>query len=110
MDFKQIAKDVLLIEANELKLAASNIDDSIKKAVELIGDIKGKLIVTGVGKSGLVGGKLAATFASTGTSSFFLHPTEAMHGDLGMIGADDAVLAISYSGESEGAKSFTATS
>jgi len=106
MNFKEIAKDVLLIEANELKLAASNIDDNIKKAVELIANIKGKLIVTGVGKSGLVGGKLAATFASTGTSSFFLHPTEAMHGDLGMIGSDDAVLAISYSGESEELKAL----
>jgi arabinose-5-phosphate isomerase len=62
---------------------------------------KGKLVVTGVGKSGLIGAKIAATLASTGTSSFFLHPTEAMHGDLGMIGKDDAVLAISYSGESE---------
>lgn len=106
MDFKKIAKDVLLIEANELKLAASNIDDSIQKAVELIGNIKGKLIVTGVGKSGLVGGKLAATFASTGTSSFFLHPTEAMHGDLGMISEGDIVLAISYSGESEELKAL----
>ncbi len=62
---------------------------------------KGKLIVTGVGKSGLVGAKIAATLASTGTSSFFLHPTEAMHGDLGMIGKEDIVLGISYSGESD---------
>ena len=101
MNFKQIAKEVLLIEAKELEIAASNISNEIKKAVDLIGNAKGKLIVTGVGKSGLVGGKLAATFASTGTSSFFLHPTEAMHGDLGMISAGDIVLAISYSGESE---------
>jgi arabinose-5-phosphate isomerase len=106
MDYLSIAKDVLLIEANELKHAANNIDDNIIKAVELVANIKGKLIVTGVGKSGLVGGKLAATFASTGTSSFFLHPTEAMHGDLGMIGKDDAVLAISYSGESEELKAL----
>jgi arabinose-5-phosphate isomerase len=62
---------------------------------------KGKLIITGVGKSGLVGAKIAATLASTGTSSFFLHPTEAMHGDLGMIGENDIVLGISYSGESD---------
>ena len=101
MDFKQIAKDVLLIEANELKDAASNISDEIEKAVKLISSCKGKLVITGVGKSGLVGSKMAATFASTGTSSFFLHPTEAMHGDLGMIGKDDIVLGISYSGESE---------
>ncbi len=101
MDFKQIAKDVLLIEANELIQSASNISDEMEKAVKLIASSKGKLIITGVGKSGLVGGKMAATFASTGTSSFFLHPTEAMHGDLGMIGKDDIVLGISYSGESE---------
>ncbi|NPA74149.1 MAG: KpsF/GutQ family sugar-phosphate isomerase, partial [Epsilonproteobacteria bacterium] len=81
--------------------AANELDDEISKAVELISNIKGKLIVTGVGKSGLIGAKLAATYASTGTSSFFIHPTEAMHGDLGMISKDDAVLAISYSGESE---------
>ena len=93
MDFKQIAKEVLLIEAKELEIAASNISDEMEKAVHLIANTKGKLIVTGVGKSGLVGSKLAATFASTGTSSFFLHPTEAMHGDLGMISAGDIVLA-----------------
>ncbi|MCK5293641.1 MAG: KpsF/GutQ family sugar-phosphate isomerase [Arcobacteraceae bacterium] len=81
--------------------SASNISDEMEKAVKLIASSKGKLIITGVGKSGLVGGKMAATFASTGTSSFFLHPTEAMHGDLGMIGKDDIVLGISYSGESE---------
>ena len=100
MDFKQIAKEVLLIESAELKRAAQNIDNSIGEAVKIISASKGKLIVTGVGKSGLVGAKIAATLASTGTSSFFLHPTEAMHGDLGMISAGDVVLAISYSGES----------
>jgi len=67
----------------------------------MILNCKGKLIVSGVGKSGLIGAKMAATFASTGTPSFFLHPTEALHGDLGMISKDDVVLAISYSGESE---------
>jgi arabinose-5-phosphate isomerase len=101
MDFKQIAKDVLLTEAGELERAALNIDNSIEEAVKLISSCSGKLIITGVGKSGLVGSKIAATLASTGTSSFFLHPTEAMHGDLGMIGKQDIVLAISYSGESE---------
>jgi arabinose-5-phosphate isomerase len=100
MDFEKIAKEVLQIEAQELQNGADNINDSISKAVKLIANTKGKLIVTGVGKSGLVGAKIAATLASTGTSSFFLHPTEAMHGDLGMIGATDSVLAISYSGES----------
>lgn len=101
MNFKQIIKDVLLTEAKEIEKAASKISFDIEKAIDLIINSKGKLIVTGVGKSGLVGTKIAATLASTGTSSFFLHPTEAMHGDLGMIGKDDIVLAISYSGESE---------
>ncbi len=101
MDFKEIARDVLKLEAKELLDAAEMIDDEIDRAVGLIANIKGKLIITGVGKSGLIGAKIAATMASTGTSSFFIHPTEALHGDLGMIGKDDAVLAISYSGESE---------
>jgi len=102
MNFNEIAKEVLDTEANELKLAAKNISSfDLEKAVDLIMTCKGKLIITGVGKSGLVGAKIAATLASTGTSSFFLHPTEAMHGDLGMIGKDDVVLGISYSGESE---------
>ncbi len=101
MDFKAVAQEVLLTEAKALELAAKNLDIDFEKIVELIVNSKGKLIVTGVGKSGLVGAKIAATLASTGTSSFFLHPTEAMHGDLGMIGKEDIVLGISYSGESE---------
>ena len=98
MDFEKIAKEVLEIEANELLNADVK---GIDKAVEIAYNTKGKLIVTGVGKSGLIGSKIAATLASTGTPSFFIHPTEAMHGDLGMITKDDSVLAISYSGESE---------
>jgi arabinose-5-phosphate isomerase len=70
-------------------------------AVNIIGGISGRLIVTGVGKSGHIGTKLAATFASTGTPAFFVHPAEANHGDLGMIGRDDAILAMSWSGESQ---------
>ncbi len=101
MNYINIAKNVLTIESRELQLSAASLGDEINQAVDLISNIRGKLIVTGVGKSGLVGSKMAATFASTGTSSFFLHPTEALHGDLGMIGKEDAVLAISYSGESE---------
>ncbi len=102
MDYIQIAKNVLLTEAKELERCANNLNNqNIKKAIDIIFNLKGKLIVTGVGKSGLVGTKIAATLASTGTSSFFIHPTEAMHGDLGMIGKGDGVLAISYSGESE---------
>lgn len=95
-----IAKETLLIEADALKKKAQNLGSEIDKAVEIILACKGKLIITGVGKSGLIGAKMAATFASTGTPSFFLHPTEALHGDLGMIGSDDVILAISYSGES----------
>jgi arabinose-5-phosphate isomerase len=98
LDFEKIAKEVLQIEANELLNASV---EGIDRAVEIAYNTKGKLIVTGVGKSGLIGSKIAATLASTGTPSFFLHPTEALHGDLGMITKDDSVLAISYSGESE---------
>ncbi|TKI71052.1 KpsF/GutQ family sugar-phosphate isomerase [Sulfurimonas crateris] len=101
MNYKQIAQETLQIEAQTLLESAKNISDVFDKAVSIILACKGKLIVTGVGKSGLIGAKMAATFASTGTPSFFLHPTEALHGDLGMIGKDDVVLAISYSGESE---------
>ena len=101
MNYKLIAQETLNIEANTLLNAAKKIDDVFDKAVEIIMKTKGKLVVTGVGKSGLIGAKMAATFASTGTPSFFLHPTEALHGDLGMIGKDDTVIAISYSGESE---------
>ncbi len=101
MDYQSIAKDVLDIEAKELELLANRLDGNIDKAVQLIADSTGKLIIIGVGKSGLVGAKISATFASTGTSSFFIHPTEAMHGDLGAISTGDIVLAISYSGESD---------
>ena len=98
MDFRKIAKEVLEIEANELLKADVS---GIEKAVDICFNTKGKVIVTGVGKSGLIGSKIAATLASTGTPSFFIHPTEALHGDLGMIGKNDSVIAISYSGESE---------
>ncbi len=101
MNYKEIAQETLNIEAQTLLDASKNIDDSFVLAIEIILSCKGKLVVTGVGKSGLIGAKMAATFASTGTPSFFLHPTEALHGDLGMIGKDDVILAISYSGESE---------
>ncbi|WP_345980179.1 KpsF/GutQ family sugar-phosphate isomerase [Sulfurimonas sp. HSL3-2] len=101
MNYKEIAQQTLEIEAKTLLDAAKSVDDVFDKAVKTILACRGKLIVTGVGKSGLIGAKMAATFASTGTPSFFLHPTEALHGDLGMIGRDDVVIAISYSGESE---------
>jgi arabinose-5-phosphate isomerase len=101
MNYKQIAQETLNIEADTLTHSAKNIQNEFDKAVEIILACKGKLVITGVGKSGLIGAKIAATFASTGTPSFFLHPTEALHGDLGMISEGDVVIAISYSGESE---------
>jgi arabinose-5-phosphate isomerase len=101
LDIIKEASTVLDIEANALLEAKKTLDDMFVKSIQIILKCKGKLVITGVGKSGLIANKLAATFASTGTSSFFIHPTEAMHGDLGMIGRDDIVLAISYSGESQ---------
>lgn len=101
MNYREIAQETLQIEAQTLIESAQNIGNAFDEATRIVLGCKGKLIVTGVGKSGLIGAKMAATFASTGTPSFFLHPTEALHGDLGMIGKDDVVIAISYSGESE---------
>jgi arabinose-5-phosphate isomerase len=101
MDPVQTAKETLRIEIEALQEAIDRLDERFTKAVDTVLNLKGKLIVTGVGKSGLVGAKMAATLASTGTPSFFLHPTEALHGDLGMIGKEDGLLAISSSGESE---------
>jgi len=86
MNLIQIAQDTFQTEADALLKAAQRLDQNFLDAIDLILKTQGKLIITGVGKSGLVGAKMAATFASTGTSSFFLHPTEALHGDLGMIG------------------------
>ena len=101
IDTIKIAANVLKTEANELARNAEILDGEFENAVEVLYKTKGKVVVTGVGKSGHVGAKIAATLASTGTPSFFMHPTEAMHGDLGMIGKDDTLLAISFSGESE---------
>ena len=101
MNYKEIAQETLNIEAQTLLDASKNISDLFNDCIDIILSCKGKLVITGVGKSGLIGAKMAATFASTGTPSFFIHPTEALHGDLGMISKDDVVIAISYSGESE---------
>lgn len=98
---KDIAKRVFDIEIESLKHVASSIGDEFTDAVEAVLNSKGKLIVAGVGKSGLIGRKIAATLASTGTPSFFLHPGEAFHGDLGMVEHDDLVILISYSGETD---------
>jgi len=101
MDLIKIAQETFQIEADALNAAALRLDKSFLDTIDIILKTTGKVIITGVGKSGLVGAKMAATFASTGTSSFFLHPTEALHGDLGMISTGDTLLAISSSGESE---------
>ncbi len=101
MDILEIAKEVFKIEAREIANLSNLLTIDFKKSVEAIFNSKGKLIVSGMGKSGLIGKKIAATMASTGTPSFFLHPAEAYHGDLGMIERDDIVLLISNSGETD---------
>lgn len=95
------AKRVLRIEAEAIAGLIERLDERFEKAVELLFQCKGRVVVTGLGKSGLIGRKLAATFASTGTPSFFLHAAEALHGDLGMLTDKDVLLAISSSGETE---------
>lgn len=88
-------------EAQAIRSLITRMDESFEQAVAAIRDCKGKVVVTGVGKSGHIGSKIAATLASTGTPAFFLNPLDAYHGDLGMLGEEDLVLAISYSGATE---------
>ena len=97
----ELAQRTLQVEAEALNVMASNLGEEFVGAVKSILACNGKLIVTGMGKSGLVGRKIAATLASTGTPSFYLHPGEAFHGDLGMISKEDVILALSYSGETD---------
>jgi len=94
------AKRVLRIEAESILDLAERIDESFSQAVEIVYQCKGKVILLGMGKSGLVGRKIASTFASTGTPSFFLHPAEGANGDFGMLAREDVIMAISKSGES----------
>ncbi|MEO6117733.1 MAG: KpsF/GutQ family sugar-phosphate isomerase [Methylotenera sp.] len=96
-----LARDILLLEACEIEALAKRLDDNFTKAVNLILECQGRVVVSGMGKSGHIGGKIASTFASTGTPAFFMHPAEASHGDLGMIIAGDIVIALSNSGESD---------
>lgn len=93
------ARDVLATEAAGLRALAASLDDSFARAVALLGTAGGRVVVTGMGKSGHIARKIAATLASTGTPALFVHPAEASHGDLGMIVSGDAVLAFSNSGE-----------
>jgi len=94
-----IAKEVLEIEAESIKSLIDKLDDSFVQAIEILYKCKGRVIITGMGKSGHIGRKIAATFSSTGTPSYFLHPAESTHGDSGVITREDTVLAISNSGE-----------
>ncbi len=96
-----LAERVLRLEAEGILGLLPRLDARFLKAVDLLHDCRGRVIVTGMGKSGLVGRKLAATLASTGTPAYFLHPAEGVHGDIGMVARDDVVLAISNSGETD---------
>jgi arabinose-5-phosphate isomerase len=95
------AKRVLKVEADAIRSLMEKIDENFEKAVELIYRCRGKVVVMGVGKSGIVARKIAATLASTGTYAFFIHPVEGMHGDLGMLAKEDIVMILSNSGETE---------
>ena len=101
MDIKKLAQEVFEIESKEIANLSKRLTDDFEKAINAILQSSGKLIVSGMGKSGIIGKKIAATLASTGTPSFYLHPGEAYHGDLGMIEENDIVLLISNSGETD---------
>ena len=101
IDIVERAREVLDIEAQGIDRVKARLGDSFKKAAELILQSRGRVVVTGIGKSGLIGRKIAATFSSTGTPSVFLHPVEALHGDLGVVIKGDVVLAISNSGNTQ---------
>jgi arabinose-5-phosphate isomerase len=97
----ELAKRVLRTEAAAILSLVERIGEPFERAVAMLYGCQGRVIVTGLGKSGIICRKIAATLASTGTSAFFMHPTEAIHGDLGVVRRDDVVLALSYSGETE---------
>jgi arabinose-5-phosphate isomerase len=97
----EIARRVLLTEARAIEALTARLNGDFERAIELLLSCRGRVIVTGMGKSGIICRKIAATLSSTGTSAFFLHPAEAIHGDLGMVRDDDVVVALSHSGETE---------
>ena len=105
----ETARRVLRIEADAIQNLLERLDGTFERAVEILLACKARVVVTGMGKSGLIGRKIAATFSSTGTPSLFLHPAEALHGDLGMLTAGDAVVAVSYGGETEEIVALLAT-
>ncbi|WP_035104276.1 KpsF/GutQ family sugar-phosphate isomerase [Desulfohalovibrio reitneri] len=100
-DWTALGREVIDIEIDGLRRVRDRLGESFARAVEMLGDCPGRVVVTGIGKSGLVGRKIAATFSSTGTPATFLHPVEGAHGDLGMVRPGDVVLAISNSGETD---------
>jgi arabinose-5-phosphate isomerase len=97
----ETARRVLQIEAQAIQDVLARLDGSFERAVHVLFACKGRVVVSGMGKSGLIGRKISATFSSTGTPSFFLHPAEALHGDIGMLAREDAMVAVSYGGETE---------
>ncbi|AYO56314.1 KpsF/GutQ family sugar-phosphate isomerase [Acinetobacter wuhouensis] len=101
VDFQKVALETLRIEEQALEILATQIDERFDRVCQIILQCKGRLVITGMGKSGHIGRKMAATFASTGTPSFFMHPGEAGHGDLGMLVKGDVLIAISNSGKSD---------
>jgi arabinose-5-phosphate isomerase len=96
-----LARKVLETEAAAILALVARLDDRFERAVDLLRECRGRVILTGMGKSGIICRKIAATLTSTGTAAFFLHPAEAIHGDLGVIQGDDVVVALSYSGETD---------
>lgn len=100
-DFLEWAREAMQTEADAVREVARSLDGSFARAAQALLDCRGRVVVMGMGKSGHIGGKIAATLASTGTPAFFVHPAEAAHGDLGMVCDGDAVLALSNSGESD---------
>src|SRR4030088_2230702 len=96
-----LARKVLETEAAAILALVERLDEKFDRAVELLRDCHGRVILTGMGKSGIICRKIAATLASTGTPAFFLHPAEAIHGDLGVVQTEDVVVALSYSGETD---------
>jgi arabinose-5-phosphate isomerase len=97
----QVGRRVLQLEASEVSASAQRLDAAFARAVRLLADAKGRIIVSGVGKSGLIARKIAATLTSTGTAASYLHPVDCLHGDLGIVGKEDVAIVLSNSGESE---------
>ena len=97
----ELAKEVLDIEANSILRLKNSINENFDKAIDILYNCKGRVIITGMGKSGHIGRKIAATLSSTGTPSYFLHPAESTHGDSGIITKNDVIIAISNSGETQ---------